>query len=253
MRLKVGVWSPMEGAPSRELLIVPGLAEHVGRYAHVAAAAVARGWRVHCIELRGHGHSHGARGHVDDWSEYVEDLRAVASTLPPHVGFAHSMGGLVALEAIRAAAWAPTRLALTNPLLAPGSRGPRWKIALAGLLERIAPRLPISTELDTSNLSRDATVVADYLADPLVFPTVTPRWFGEMNRARERARGVVLTMPFAMHVGTADRICDPATNLEFARSRGLEPRVWTDLRHELVNEVGREQVIGELLDWLEQG
>ena len=59
-----------------DVLIVGGLAEHAGRYPHVARALGDAGWRSHYVDFRGHGQSDGQRGHVDDWARYVEDLRA---------------------------------------------------------------------------------------------------------------------------------------------------------------------------------
>ena len=43
----------------RDVLIIPGYAEHAGRYAHVAAGL--SGYRSTVLELRGHGQSGGKR------------------------------------------------------------------------------------------------------------------------------------------------------------------------------------------------
>lgn len=248
-RLRLGCWDN----GGRTALIVPGLAEHSGRYAHVAEALVARGWSVSVLELRGHGQSGGRRGHVEAWSDYVADVKAAADEIGPGFSLiAHSMGGLVALEALRVGAVSPERLALSNPLLGVALQPPKWKTGAAGLLSRIWPTLSLANEIPLEQISRDTAVQAAYAADPLVYGTLTPRWYVEMLAAQVRVHAhTTVGVPFRMFVGTADRICDPATNRRFAESRGAQVTAYADMRHELVNELGKEQVIADIADWLE--
>ncbi len=99
-RLNAVVWAP-ERHLERTLVITHGLAEHMGRYEHVAEAFVEAGWRVIGLELRGHGDSDGKRGHVDAWSRYVEDLQAaIAFADGPVWILGHSMGGLIAISTV---------------------------------------------------------------------------------------------------------------------------------------------------------
>ena len=60
-------------SPKAQVLLLHGLAEHMGRYEHVAATLNAAGYSVAGLELRGHGHSGGKRGHVEDWADYRAD------------------------------------------------------------------------------------------------------------------------------------------------------------------------------------
>ena len=46
------------------IVIVHGLGEHIGRYAHVAARLNASGWSVVGYDQRGHGTSPGERGRL---------------------------------------------------------------------------------------------------------------------------------------------------------------------------------------------
>ena len=50
------------GDGARHVLLVHGLAEHMGRYGHVVEALTGAGFAVTAVELRGHGESEGKRG-----------------------------------------------------------------------------------------------------------------------------------------------------------------------------------------------
>ena len=252
-RLRVGQVTP--ATPSgRDLLIVPGLAEHAGRYLHVAEAAAARGWTVRIVELRGHGHSGGRRGFVTRWSDYTADVQAAAAlcSAPPSV-LAHSMGGLVVMEALRDGALDAVktpRVALSNPLLGVKVRAPRIKIAAAGLLSKIWPTLNLGNELDAKGISRDAAVVEAYLKDELVYHTLTPRWYTEMRDALERVRAASFTTPLHLFYSETDPITDgPAAKLLVERNGGSATH-YPGMLHEILNEIGKEQVIADVLGWL---
>ena len=82
-------------------LIVHGLGEHIGRYAHVAAHLNAWGWSVVGYDQRGHGRSEGPRGRLGADDSLLRDLALVidavrASHGGPLLLLGHSMGGLVA-------------------------------------------------------------------------------------------------------------------------------------------------------------
>ena len=142
------------GTGDHDILIIPGLAEHSGRYEHVAATLNAAGWRVTLLELRGHGKSGGRRGHVRYWHKYIEDVQAAAGAIgKPFVILAHSMGGLVAVSTLLEPLTPnPIAVALSNPLLGVAIEGPVWKIKAAKLLSRIIPSWPLDNEVDANLL-----------------------------------------------------------------------------------------------------
>lgn len=255
-RLRLAHW----GDGPRDVLIVHGLAEHAGRYEHVGAAFAEAGWTATLIELRGHGHSGGKRGHVNRWSDYSDDVRAAIAGLRPGWSMlAHSMGGLVALDAIHgaggpAAAGArvlPSRLAMTNPLLGVAVQLPGWKIGAARLLSHLIPSLAMKNELDPSALSRDPAIGEAYLADPLVFDTGTPRFYTEMVAAIARVNAVsTWDVPLAMYVSGQDRITDPVANEAFAGRAHARLTRYPEHRHELFNEFGKADIIDDVVGWL---
>jgi len=254
--LRLARWEPADGS-TKNALIVHGLAEHAGRYEHVAAALVAAGWRVTFVELRGHGESGGQRGHVSRWHRYVEDLQAAAGAVgQPFVLVAHSMGGLVALSALREPMAPAVRgVAISNPLLGFRVQAPPIKLKAALVLSRLLPRLPLANEIDTSKISRDPDVVARYEADPLVYSKITPRWFTEMSNTmmEERAAAPEYRLPMHMMLGDGDGICDPTMALAFTEQYGgpASKVVYPGLYHELFNEPEKDQVLSDLSAWMD--
>lgn len=246
-------WTPDE--VRADVLICHGLAEHMGRYEHVAAALNAAGFRVTGIELRGHGKSGGPRGHVERWSDYVADLSAAAATIEgPYLLLGHSMGGLVSLDFAREARGLHA-VAVSAPLLGVAVRAPTWKVWAGRLLSVVLPGLPMNNELDPTTVCSDPEVVAAYTSDPLVFDTITPRWFTEMNAARDRvnAHAPAYHLPLYALWGTKDRIVSTEAIERFASLWGgpKATRPWEGLFHEAFNEPSRDQVLGELVRWLE--
>jgi lysophospholipase len=261
--LNARAWQPAAEAPARgQVLLVHGLAEHLDRYDHVARALTEAGWRVLGVELRGHGDSAGKRGHVAAWRAYVQDVEAaLARAAAPCWLLGHSMGGLVALDLalsrVEAGGGDPPLLGLvlSNPLLGVAVVAPRWKTALAGLLSKLLPRLSLSNEVDPELISRDPRVVRAYRDDPRVFSTITPRWFSEMLAAIERVNGAAgrYDLPLLMLTSDHDGLCNTAAARAFLSRYGgqAQERRYPELYHELFNEPEKEQVLAEMLAWLE--
>lgn len=246
------------GDGDRDVLLVHGLAEHAGRYNHVATALVEGGWRVTLVELRGHGKSGGRRGHCVAWHRYVEDVQAAAGTIgKPFAILAHSMGGLVSLDALREPLTPPCRaLALSNPLLGLAFEAPAWKVKMSTGLSRLLPWLPVPSGLDTTFLSHDAEVVRAYEADPLVFSSVTPRWFTESQAAMARVNGDPgrYALPMRLMVSTGDKICDHQAALRLYEGWTAEKtlEVYPDLYHEIFNEPEKATILADLVAWLDK-
>lgn len=260
-RLRLVQWTPDHSRG--EILLVHGLAEHAGRYGHVAQALNAAGWRVTLLELRGHGKSEGKPGAVSTWSEYVEDLQAAADFLrKPFVLVAHSMGGLVALDALRGPLRSKVQaLALSNPLTGVAVVPPKLLNLAKVVLSKLLPQLPLKNPLDPKDISRDPAVVAAYIADPLVFTSIRPRWATEMEAAIERVQAHAgrYDLPLLAMIGTGDRICDHKAMLRLADAWGSPPgesprvsrQVYEGLFHEIFNEPEQERVLADLVQWLD--
>ena len=127
-RLYWRAWSPAR--PRAALLLVHGLAEHSGRYAHVARRFAACGYASVGLDYRGHGRSPGPRVHTRVLRRVVRRRRGRAGLARrmhpglPVVPIGHSQGGLlVLLQALRDPDERPCTV-VSSPLLgvAPPSR-----------------------------------------------------------------------------------------------------------------------------------
>ncbi len=256
---------PRAGAHGR-VLIVHGLGEHAGRYAHVAAHLNAAGYDVLAFDQRGHGLSGGPRGDTPDAQARLQDVAlaidaARADRGGPLVLLGHSLGGLVAarfvaggLESPRPA-WAREvdTLVLSSPALDPGmSRLQKLLLAVAG---RLAPHLALGNGLDPAWISRDPAVVTAYRADPLVHDRVTAtlvQFIVDGGAFVERMAPRWTTPTLLMWAG-ADRCVAPAGSARFAAAAPaavVQHREFAGLSHELFNEPERAEVLALLTDWL---
>lgn len=241
--------------PKGDVILCHGFAEHMGRYGHVVDALVAGGYRVRGVDLRGHGLSDGKRGFVKKWSDYGDDLLAAIARAPsePFV-VAHSMGGLVALDLVRDQKI--RGIVASSPLLHALVEAPKWKTASAKVLSMIIPSLSMGNELKPDHVTRDEATAKAYASDPLVFQTVTPRWYTEMLAAADRvcAWGPKYTLPALLQVGTGEKIVDPKPIEQLSKDWGgpCAFRAWDGLYHELFNEPERAEVLAFVVAWLDK-
>ncbi len=250
-------------APRAAILIVHGLGEHSGRYASTAAVLAGAGFAVHAIDYRGHGRSEGRRVHVDDIDDYLADVQAgLAETRRRSPGvpvflLGHSQGGLVALKLALDHPTAIDGLVVTSPFLAvhPASRPSPVVRALARVMVRVAPRLPMPTKIDVALLSRERSVGEAYARDPLVSHAASAGWLRAISRAQRdvRARARELRVPTLLMASGSDRLVDPELTREFARDAApdvVEFVWWDGFYHEMLNDPGREQVLARIVGWL---
>jgi alpha-beta hydrolase superfamily lysophospholipase len=253
----------MPPSPRRALAIVHGFAEHSGRYDHVGAWFSTRDCAVHAYDHRGHGRSDGARGHVDAFARLLDDLEAFLDVVRrehpelPLFLLGHSMGGL--LTAALLVERKPDLLGaiVTGPPLELGPGVSRWRLRIARLLRRTAPRLRLGAGIDSSDLSRDPEVAKAYDDDPLVFRGATASFAAELLAAvaRTGGAGTQVHVPMLLLHGEADRLCPPRGTRGFhaqLRGAGHRLRVYPKLRHEILNEPEQEQVFEDVLGWLHE-
>jgi acylglycerol lipase len=254
-------WTPK--APRAALLFVHGLAEHAGRYAHVALHFAARGFASHAIDYRGHGRSPGPRVHVDSFGPWQDDVAAgLALVRRTHPGLplfvvGHSQGGLVVLlQALRD----PDDRAgtiVSSPLLgvAPPSRPNGLLRAATQVLMRIAPRLLVPNEVNPAWLSRDPEVGRAYVADPLVSRKVSAGWFRALQQAIAEARSAAprWTSPLLVLASHGDHLVDADATARWvaaAPAEHVSSVFWDDLHHELFNETTQQDVFAAMERWL---
>lgn len=254
-------WAPEDVAGV--VVIVHGLAEHGGRYWHVATRLAQDGYASYVADHRGHGKSDGVKGNINRMSEVVTDLetmvRGAAQRHPdtPMFLYGHSMGGLVALSYLLTARPAELHGAVITSAAIDLGVGSAAERLAARALSRVTPNLG-TVRLDASTISRDPEVVRAYDEDPLNYRGKTRvRTAAEMLAAIEEvtARLGSLTLPLLILHGTADRLTGPAGArliADRAGSTDVTLTLYDGWFHELHNEPERETVFAEIVRWLKE-
>ena len=261
LTLQLREWPVAE--PRGTVVIVHGLGEHIGRYAHVAQRLNAEGFSVLGHDQRGHGASEGPRGALGQADDFLVDLALVIDTARsrhpgPLVLLGHSLGGLIASRFVLGApgaAWAREvdALVMSSPALDPGMNA--FQKGLLGVLGPIAPSLAVNNGLKPAWISRVPAVVRAYEADPLVHDRVTPRLvrFLVDGGLAVRAAAAAWRVPTLLMWAGSDRCVAPAGSAAFAAAAPRElvsTREFKPLFHEIFNEPEQGEVFGVLQAWL---
>lgn len=248
--------------PKAVLLIAHGYAEHLGRYEHVAAALNKSSYAVVAVDHWGHGKSEGDRGFVPAFSVFLDGLDAllayVKTAYPDQKRFliGHSMGGLVAATYLVNRQDEFAGAVLSGPSIKPVEAPPAAVVFIGRILSKLAPRAGLIS-LDANLVSRDPKVVADYIADPLVFNgKISARLGAEMIDAMANAvtNAPKLTLPLLLLHGGADGLTSPEGSKIFherAASRDKTLKIYDGFYHEIFNDPGKEGVIADLTRWLD--
>ncbi|MDH4229601.1 MAG: lysophospholipase [Nitrospirota bacterium] len=259
--------SPEAYSPDRPgLFLLPGYADHLGRYAETVHHLRNQGYPVWGMDPRGHGLSSGRRGYVRRFADHLDDLEAGVDAAQRASGvndwfvLAHSTGALVVLLSLlkrptALAALGVRGAALTSPLLGIRLKTPLWRRALGMVAGALLPRLSIQPGGKPYHNSHDPVEQQKRLTDPLVFTTVNARWYAEASRAMALVRGHAGPLPLPVGVWFAgdDQLVDPEVTQRFA---GDVPGVaWTrypGMYHEILFEVDRPRVWRDIVAWLER-
>lgn len=252
-RLVARTWQP-EDAPSHVVLLAHGYGEHVGRYEHVAAVLVANGAVVYAVDHVGHGKSEGERVLIRDFEPIVDDLHEVDGRARtehpglPVVLLGHSMGGLIAARYAQRYGDSLTAVVLSGPLVG------GWEAVGQLLALSEIPDVP----LDSTTLSRDPKVGADYDSDPLV-------WHGPFKRPTLEAIDAGLaavmagpslgSLPLMWAHGGADQLVPLAGSrrgIEHLRGEHVVERIYPEARHEVFKETNQDEVLADVTAFINE-
>jgi lysophospholipase len=254
-------FQPQSRDADRSVLLVHGMSEHGHCYQHVAESMVTRGWNVVLPDLRGHGQSGGDPIHVNDFSEYVADLKRIFDESGMRsqntVLVGHSMGGLISARFVQQFPESVSALALLSPLLGVRLRISPVTVALAKLVSIVRPRSRFRKRTRREDSTRNEAALNRDAADPLIGHSVTAAWYFAMRQALRTAWELAeqVTCPTLVMQAGADLIVDPSAPhgwLQKIASTDKTLRVFPDHYHELLNEIDWSNTLADLLDWLEQ-
>lgn len=276
--------------PLAVVQIIHGLAEHAGRHRRLAEQLTVAGYAVYASDLRGHGKTArnaqelGFFAEHDGWRKCVDDLWhlnqliAAENSGLPVLLLGHSMGAALARQLMAAhgsafagvvlsgASGQPTPLALVGRSIARLEKlrlGARGKSALIRTLTFGAfnkPFRPARTRFDW--LSRDAAEVDKYVADPLCgFDASVQLWIDLLDawpRIAKSCAGVPKDLPIYVVSGSRDPVSNGTKMLRpmlaqyQAAGLKVEHKFYREARHELLNEINRDEVTSDLTGWMKR-
>ena len=249
--------------PAGVALLLHGYPEHSGRYEWVMERLAEAGFAVYAPDHHGFGRSarSGTLADLVSLENTVEDIGrlilVLRQALPaaPLFLLGQSMGGMLALlfalrhpEGLRGVVTSGAAVEIPeyiSPLL----------LRVSGLLNRLLPLLPVQP-FDYTQVSRDPRVIQAMEEDPLYYKGKIRARTGyqQLLGIREVSSGLSkLQLPLLLLHGGEDRTIAPKTSERIfngASSADKTLKIFPGLRHEILNEPERQQVLAMILDWL---
>ena len=257
------VWTP-DTKQRAVLVIVHGLAEHAERYQHVVKTFLQKGYVIYGHDHRGFGRSGGVRGHWEHFDDVLKDMDQVvelARTEWPNLPFgmfAHSMGGVIAIQYLARYHNKFQAAVISAPGFEPGPEQNKVLLWLTPLANKIVPRRPLDRHPPKKfRLSHDPAQAAAWDADPLVHPYASPRWGVEYMRAAREAKSLLgkLNLPVLVVMGEEDVTVEREAIEKAVAAAGpaVTFHTYPGAYHEVHNEIPeiREPMLARTLAWME--
>ena len=250
-----------DGSPRANLVICHGVNSHGGQYLRAGEAFAGRGFAVTALDLRGRGKSDGERFYIESIDEYVSDLslaiefaRSKHPELPLYL-LGHSAGGVTSVT------YALDNQDRIDGLICESFAfrvfAPNFALKLLEGASHILPHTHV-LRLKMEDFSRDPEWVAQLNADPLtdneVQPVATVAAFARAGERFEREFSRI-TLPVLIMHGTADKATRPDGSEQFFKEAGSADKIlklYEGYAHDLLNDLGREQVIDDIALWIEE-
>lgn len=247
--------------PKATVLINHGFAEHLGRYDYVSDKLNQSGYNVYRYDLRGHGKTGEKRGHIDSYREFIDDLKDMVNTIKSYgeeniFMLGHSMGGLITFiyglefqDMLRGQIFSGA--AVGELPAVKGAKSSLFKLANV-FLKNMMIKNPVS-----DGLCSDPQVVADYKEDPLVLEEATMNFYVEFlikasNYAMENIE--MYSYPCLITHGEKDSIVPKEIAEDLYKkisSADKEIKIYEGLYHEILNEKNRDEIISDMVKWMD--
>jgi len=238
------------------IVVVHGLAEHLGRYDELADKLVEQNLAVYRFDHRGHGKSEGQRAYYSNFNEMIEDVNYIvemaksAHPLIPMFVLGHSMGGFTA------ACFGTKYPDKVDGIILSGALTRDNK----GLLQGIPEGLSVTEYLPNGLghlICTDATVVAAYMNDPLVLTQISAGLFYELRKGVQwlKDNHQAFIAPVLILHGCDDKLVFEKDSRDFygdIASTDKELRIYAKLYHEILNEPCKQAIIEEIITWIKK-
>lgn len=235
------------------IIATHGIGEHMERHNYIPEM-FSHDFNIFQYDLRGHGRSTGRRAYVEDFAQYMEDLKEIVHFIKEkyrmerHVLFGHSMGALITCAYIQNYVEEtnyPSRLIINAPPI--GAEG------ILGTLVKILPHkimqlacdipftVPIGGLVDLKYLSHDQRVREDYIKDELNSQKLETKLLFELMKTSQAtfARPLRSKCPSFVTVGNADRVVGSKETIEYFSNvdKSFNLKVFDGAYHEIHNEI----------------
>lgn len=245
------------------VLLVHGLGEHSGRYAHVVEILNRSGLNVVLFDQRGHGLSEGQRGHLPEYDNLLDDvtllLEQMVNKRPDHriVLYGHSMGGgVIANWTLRRfEEWSDyiVGTVLSAPWFRLATPPSSLKVMAIKHLSRLCPAASIPTNLRVKDLCRDEAAIQRFQKDDLNHGRITLKTAWECYLAGQWALENAEAFPvplLAIH-GSDDRITSHEATHQFCEKISNSHFVPLDrLIHEPHHDPKWREVVYHVTEWV---
>jgi alpha-beta hydrolase superfamily lysophospholipase len=255
--------------PKAAVQLVHGLGEHARRYDHVAEALNRAGYSVYASDHRGHGltglHQReldltknkgnlGAGGMKAVFTDELE-LSSIIEVENPNLPIAlvgHSWGSMISQRILDTDSNRYAAAVLSgSTLLLPG-------ILPSGGFNKGWAKTPNANGFEW--LSRDRVVGETFAKDPLNFPESAIQVFGLVNTLAligVPKKSIRSDLPMLLIAGSEDAIGAERGNQMLLKAllkagvKDVELIIYHEGRHEMFNETNKEDVIGDMIAWLD--
>jgi alpha-beta hydrolase superfamily lysophospholipase len=255
------------GKPRGIVQIAHGLGEYAGRYETLAQRLVTAGFTVYADDHRGHGQTgldqwNGDHSKLGDLGpggirSAIESVRQLTSIIRqenaglPLAFLGHSWGSLIAQAIVNKHSEEYDALVLTGTAY-------RTLVHMNG--GDLAKKHAYLGTTGYEWLSRDESVGHAFLDDPLTFKANGIKLFGLADSLRllgRPARKLAHDIPVLIQIGSEDPLGGVRSVEKLAQSylsraqlSDVELIVYEDARHEIFNELNREEVYADTIAWL---
>jgi len=266
--------------PKAVVQIIHGMREHSGRYDRFAKMLNENGFIVVATDSRGHGNTAPSldklgHGEKDIYREVVEDQICVSKyikenyELPLYI-FAHSWGSMISQTLIQVSH-------LADKVILCGTNfgnNATYKLGNfitsiqclfglkdkpAKLIESTNKKLYASKFVRGNWLSRDEEIYDKYLADPFcnaIFPvSFYKSLFKHMIKVNKTINNIKKDLKILLIAGDNDPVGDYSknviklTNLYKKKGYNANCKIYKNARHELINEINKQEVDKDIIDF----
>jgi acylglycerol lipase len=248
--------------PKAIVIISHGFAEHFSRYDYFADSLNQSGYGVVRYDLRGHGRNKELLGYVESFDEFIFDLEEIYKEvlkkfpMTPIFLFGHSMGGLITAILGSKSNLALRGIVLSGPALGvlPSAKDLNKKLVKLACV--VYDKLMIKNPIDKS-LCKNEEVYYEYLNDKYVLHKASLRLYyeflfvGSDKILKEKEH---FSLPVLIVHGEKDKIVPISISKGFFNSIQSTDKTFKEYKtlfHEILNEKERDDVINDIISWLD--